>query len=64
MRQRAEAARPSAEKVIKDIRQMTRKQYGVVNPIRGPAPRGPDQRHFQQTSLRESDVSTEVVREK
>ena len=34
MRQRTEAAKPSAEKVIKDIRRMTRKQYGAEEKIR------------------------------
>ena len=34
MRQRTEAAKPSAEKVIKGIRRMTRKQYGAEEKIR------------------------------
>jgi len=34
MRQRTEAAKPSAEKVIKDIRRVTRKQYGAEEKIR------------------------------
>ncbi len=34
MRQRTEAAKPSAEKVIKDIRRATRKQYGAEEKIR------------------------------
>ena len=34
MRQKTEAAKPSAEKVIKDIRRVTRKQYGAEEKIR------------------------------
>ena len=34
MRQRTEATKPSAEKVIKDIRRVTRKQYGAEEKIR------------------------------
>ncbi len=34
MRQRTEAAKPSAEKVIKDIRRVTRKQYSAEEKIR------------------------------
>ena len=34
MRQRTEAAKPSAEKVLKDIRRVTRKQYGAEEKIR------------------------------
>jgi transposase len=34
MRQKMEAAKPSAEKVIKDIRRITRKQYGAEEKIR------------------------------
>jgi transposase len=34
MRQKTEAARPSAEKVIKDIRRVTRKHYGAEEKIR------------------------------
>ena len=34
MRQKMEAAKPSAEKVIKDIRRMTRKHYGAEEKIR------------------------------
>jgi transposase len=34
MRQKMEATKPSAEKVIKDIRRMTRKQYGAEEKIR------------------------------
>jgi transposase len=34
MRQKAEATRPSAEKVIKDIRRATRKQYSAEEKIR------------------------------
>ena len=34
MRQRTEVAKPSAEKVLKDIRRMTRKQYGAEEKIR------------------------------
>ena len=34
MRQRTEAAKPSAGKVIKDIRRVTRKQYGAEEKIR------------------------------
>ena len=34
MRQRTEAAKPSAEKVIKDIRRVTRRQYGAEEKIR------------------------------
>jgi transposase len=34
MRQKTEATRPSAEKVIKDIRRMTRKHYGAEEKIR------------------------------
>ena len=34
MRQKTDAAKPSAEKVIKDIRRVTRKQYGAEEKIR------------------------------
>ena len=34
MRQKMEATKPSAEKVIKDIRRITRKQYGAEDKIR------------------------------
>ena len=34
MRQKTEATKPSAEKVIKDIRRITRKQYGAEEKIR------------------------------
>ncbi len=34
MRQKTEAMKPSAEKVIKDIRRVTRKQYGAEDKIR------------------------------
>ena len=34
MRQKMEATKPSAEKVIKDIRRITRKQYGAEEKIR------------------------------
>ena len=34
MRQKTEAAKPSAEKVIKDIRRVTRKHYGAEEKIR------------------------------
>jgi len=34
MRQRMEATKPSAEKIIKDIRRVTRKQYGAEEKIR------------------------------
>ena len=34
MRQKMEATKPSAEKVIKDIRRVTRKQYGAEEKIR------------------------------
>jgi transposase len=34
MRQRTEVKKPSAEKVIKDIRRVTRKQYGAEEKIR------------------------------
>ncbi len=34
MRQNMEATKPSAEKVIKDIRRITRKQYGAEEKIR------------------------------
>ena len=34
MRQRSEVTKPSAEKVIKDIRRVTRKQYGAEEKIR------------------------------
>ncbi len=34
MRQRTEATKPSAEKVVKDIRRATRKQYGAEEKIR------------------------------
>ncbi len=34
MRQKTEAARPSAEKVIQDIRRVTRKHYGAEEKIR------------------------------
>jgi transposase len=34
MRQKTEAAKPPAEKVIKDIRRMTRKHYGAEEKIR------------------------------
>ena len=34
MRQKTEATKPSAEKVIKDIRRVTRKQYGAEEKIR------------------------------
>lgn len=34
MRQKIEATKPSAEKVIKDIRRITRKQYGAEEKIR------------------------------
>ena len=34
MRQKTEATKPSAEKVIKDIRRITRKQYGAEDKIR------------------------------
>jgi len=34
MRQRTEVTKPSAEKVIKDIRRATRKQYGAEEKIR------------------------------
>ncbi len=34
MRQKLEATKPSAEKVIKDIRRVTRKQYGAEEKIR------------------------------
>lgn len=34
MRQKPEATKPSAEKVIKDIRRVTRKQYGAEEKIR------------------------------
>ena len=34
MRQKAETPKPSAEKVIKDIRRVTRKQYGAEEKIR------------------------------
>ena len=34
MRQKTEAARSSAEKVIKDIRRVTRKHYGAEEKIR------------------------------
>ena len=34
MRQGMEATKPSAEKVIKDIRRVTRKQYGAEEKIR------------------------------
>ena len=34
MRQKMEATKPSAEKVIKDIRRMTRKPYGAEEKIR------------------------------
>ena len=34
MRQKMEAAKPSAEKVIKDIRRVTRKHYGAEEKIR------------------------------
>ena len=34
MRQKTEAAKPSAEQVIKDIRRVTRKQYGAEEKIR------------------------------
>ena len=34
MRQRMEVKKPSAEKVIKDIRRVTRKQYGAEEKIR------------------------------
>ncbi len=34
MRQKMEATKPSAEKVIKDIRRVTRKQYGAAEKIR------------------------------
>ena len=34
MRQKVEATKPSAEKVIKDIRRVTRKQYGAEEKIR------------------------------
>ena len=34
MRQRSEVTKPSSEKVIKDIRRVTRKQYGAEEKIR------------------------------
>ena len=34
MKQKTEATKPSAEKVIKDIRRITRKQYGAEEKIR------------------------------
>lgn len=34
MRQKTEATKPSAEKVIKDVRRVTRKQYGAEEKIR------------------------------
>lgn len=34
MRQKIEASKPSAEKVIKDTRRVTRKQYGAEEKIR------------------------------
>jgi transposase len=34
MRQKTEATKPSSEKVIKDIRRVTRKQYGAEEKIR------------------------------
>ena len=34
MKQKTEATKPSAEKVIKDIRRVTRKQYGAEDKIR------------------------------
>jgi transposase len=34
MRQKTEATKPSAEKVVKDIRRATRKQYGAEEKIR------------------------------
>ena len=34
MRQKMESTEPSAEKIIKDIRRVTRKQYGAENKIR------------------------------
>jgi transposase len=34
MRQKMEATKPSAEKIIKDIRRVTRKQYGAEEKIR------------------------------
>ena len=34
MRQRSEVTKPSSEKVIKDIRRITRKQYGAEEKIR------------------------------
>jgi transposase len=34
MRQRTEVTKPSSEKVIKDIRRATRKQYGAEEKIR------------------------------
>jgi transposase len=34
MKQKTEATKPSAEKVIKDIRRITRKQYGAEDKIR------------------------------
>ena len=34
MRQKTDATKPSAEKVIKDIRRITRKQYGAEEKIR------------------------------
>jgi transposase len=34
MRQKMEATKPSAEKVIKDIRRVTRKQYGAEEKVR------------------------------
>ena len=34
MRQKAESDKPSAEKIIKDIRRATRKQYGAEEKIR------------------------------
>ncbi len=34
MRQKTEATKPSAERVIKDIRRVTRKQYGAEEKIR------------------------------
>ena len=34
MRQKTEVTKPSSEKVIKDIRRVTRKQYGAEEKIR------------------------------